>query len=65
MSVTTYYFDVLRLTVEYILGENSFCSVILFLLKCFGCYNFSISIFLPQNVRETITVPKVGRGQGI
>ena len=28
MGVTTYYFDVLRLMLEYILGENYFCSVI-------------------------------------
>ena len=47
MGVTTYYFDVLRLMLVYILGENSFCSFIWFLLECFGCYNFSISIFLP------------------
>ena len=28
MGVATYSFDVLRLMLEYILGENSFCSVI-------------------------------------
>ena len=28
MGVTIYYFDVLRLMLEYILGENYFCSVI-------------------------------------
>ena len=28
MGVPIYYFDVLRLMLEYILGENYFCSVI-------------------------------------
>ena len=28
MGVTTYYFDVLTLMLEYILGENSFFSII-------------------------------------
>ena len=37
MCVATYYFDVLRLMLEYILEENYFRSVIWFLLECFGC----------------------------
>ena len=28
LGVSTYYFDVLRLMLEYVLGENYFCSVI-------------------------------------
>ena len=28
LGVSTYYFDVLRLMLEYALGENYFCSVI-------------------------------------
>ena len=37
MNVTTFYFDVLRLMLKYILGENYFPSVISFLFECFGC----------------------------
>ena len=35
IGVATYYFDVLRLTIEYLVGENSFCFSQLIFIQMF------------------------------
>ena len=65
IRVAKYYFDVLRLIIEYILGENSFYLVDWFSFKWFGCWNFNILIFLPLKGKRNHTVPKNGRASDI
>ena len=64
IGVAKYYFDVLRLMLEYILGENYF-------FWSFDSYSNALAVktlisqyFLSWNARETITVPKTGHGKG-